>query len=424
MKPNKLDADAIAAAGRVLQGASRVADPFATAEIFPAEAYTGEDFWRFERWALFEKEWLCIGHVNQVPRSGDHFTITVLDEPLIVTRDEKGDIHVLSAICQHRGHPLMDGLDAPDKPGQCRHARLLLCPYHAWSYRLDGSLQAAPEMSQTATLEELRRTVRLPQLRHECFHGLIFITFDATAPPLAPSLKGLEPMISAYRMSDLAAMPASSLAARCNWKIYQENALEPYHTDVVHKASHNPAPANLSAFYDYHPGDGAIVTTTGFSEGTELFSADGAPQLPEIAGLSDEARSRVLFVAILPTLFLVMEAGQVLVNLVFPTGAETMTRVMFSLYPAEAIEAPQFSAVAKSHVDALEGIVAEDWATQEALQRGHASRFTPAGRLSWLEATIPQMNSWLVERYRSRLATVKTEGRLSGASDQNAELAQ
>ena len=403
MKSIRLDDRAVAAARRVLNGSDQVSDAFTTAEIFPAEAYTGADFWRFERWALFEKEWLCIGHVNQVPKPADHFTITVLDEPLIVTRDEGGTVHVLSAICQHRGHPLMDGLGASDDAGRCRNGRLLLCPYHAWSYRLDGQLQAAPEMERTASIEELRRTVRLPRLRHEIFHGLIFINFDADAPALAPSLSRLEPMIAAYRMGELMAAPSSSLAANSNWKIYQENSLEPYHTDVVHKASHNPAPANLSAFYDFKPGDGAIVTTTGFVEGTELFAADGAPKLPEVAGLSEEERGRVLFVAILPTLFLVMEAGQVLVNLVFPTGPETMTRVMFSLYPAEAVAAPDFLEVAQSHIEALKGIVAEDWATQEALQRGHASRFTPKGRLSWLETTIPQMNHWLVDRYRARL---------------------
>jgi phenylpropionate dioxygenase-like ring-hydroxylating dioxygenase large terminal subunit len=418
LKPTQPDDRAIAAARRVLRDSGHVADPFATAEIFPAEAYVGDDFWRFERWALFEKEWLCIGHANQVPKPADHFTITVLDEPLIITRDERGEVHVLSAICQHRGHPLMDGLDAPDEPGRCRNGRLLLCPYHAWSYRLDGSLQAAPEMDRTASIDELRRTVRLPRVRHEIFHGLIFINFDADAPALAPSLSRLEPIISAFRMGELMAAPSSSLAARSNWKIYQENSLEPYHTDVVHKASHNPAPANLSAFYAYEPGDGAIITTTGFNEGTELFAADGAQQLPEIPGVSAEERERVLFVAILPTLFLVMEAGQVLVNLVFPLGPETMTRVMFSLYPAEAIAAPQFSDVARSHIEALEGIVAEDWATQEALQRGHASRFTPKGRLSWLETTIPQMNHWLVERYRARLDDLDSKPPLASLSMQ------
>ena len=93
------DARALDAAKRVLEGSARVAEPFSRAEIFPAEAYTGEDFWRFERWAVFDREWLCIGHVKQAPNPGDHFTITMVGEPLIVTRDEVGELRVLSAIC-------------------------------------------------------------------------------------------------------------------------------------------------------------------------------------------------------------------------------------------------------------------------------------------------------------------------------------
>jgi phenylpropionate dioxygenase-like ring-hydroxylating dioxygenase large terminal subunit len=397
------DRQALAAAARVLAGSDRVADPFATAQIFPAEAYTGEDFWRFEKWALFEREWLCIGHVGQIPAPGDHFSIAIIGEPVIVSRDEGGGVNVFSAICQHRGHPLMDGLDAPATPGACRNAKLLMCPYHAWSYRLDGRLHAAPGMSQTASAEDLRQRIRLPPIRHTIFHGLIFINFSADAPPFGAGLDRMEAMIAGYGLDTLCATPASSIAIASNWKIYQENSLEPYHTDTVHKTSHNPAPAHLSAFYDYAPGDGAIITTTGFAQSAELFAADDQPSLPPIAGLDEAQNSRLLFIAVLPVLFLLFEPGSVLVTLALPQGAAQMTLTTFSLYPREALASPDFEAVSTAQAAALRVIVAEDVATQEALQRGHGSRFTPKGVLSWLEATIPQMNSWLVERYAAAL---------------------
>lgn len=395
------DAGALAAAQRVLKEAERVADPYATAEIFSAEAYTGEEFWRFERWALFEREWLCIGHVNQAARPGDHFTITVVGEPLLVTRDERGELRVLSAICQHRGHPLLDGLAAPGGVGECRNAKLLICPYHAWSYRLDGTLRAAPGMAQTAPLEELRRGIRLPQIRHTVVHGLIFINFSAEAAPLEPTLGKMNAMIEGYGLAELMPGPTATLAIQSNWKIYQENALEPYHTDVVHRSSHTAAPANLSAFYDYAPGDGAIMTTTGFAESSELFAPGGQAELPQIAGLNELQQSRILFVAVLPTLFLVFEPSSVLVTLALPHGPSAMTLVTFSLVPRATLDTPLCVETMAAQRAALAGIVQEDVTTQEALQRGHASRFTPKGRLSWLETTIPQMNGWLLERYRN-----------------------
>lgn len=409
------DASALAAARRVLSGAQKVADDHRTAEIFPAEAYTSEDFWRFERWAVFEREWLCIGHEKQIPGVGDYFTISVIDEPLVATRNEAGDIRVLSAICQHRGHPLFDGLAASAAPGPCGHTKRFVCPYHAWSYTLDGDLFAAPGMSRTASLEELRLRSHLPVIRHEIVEGLIFVNFDEHAPPLHPQLTKMRAMTEGFNLAGLVPMASTDTPIRSNWKIYQENSLEPYHTDVVHRTSHNPAPARLSAFYDYAPGDGAIITTTGFAADSELFAAPEQESLPQIPGLNVEQQGRLLFVAVLPTLFLLFEPGSVLVTLALPNGADEMTLRTFPLYPQGAVESPAFAASAAAQAVALKAIVAEDLVTQEALQRGHRSRFTPKGMLSWLEATIPQMNGWLVERYRAALSDAGEPAEASGS---------
>jgi hypothetical protein len=128
--------------------------------------------------------------------------------------------------------------------------------------------------------------------------------------------------------------------------------------------------------------------------------------LPTIAGLSEQQNSRLLFIAVLPLLFMVFEPGSVLVTLALPHDAETMTLHTFTLYPAAAATVEGFAATVQAQTAALRMILTEDIVTQEALQRGHRSRFTPAGTLSWLEATIPQMNQWLLERYRAALGRV------------------
>ena len=398
------DGSALAAARRLTKDADRVGDPYRTAELFPGEVYWDEDFWRFEKWALFEREWLCVGHIGQIPNPGDHFTITLTDEPLIVSRDSSGETRVLSAICQHRGHPLMDGLGKPEGGG-VQNAKLLICPYHSWSYKLDGSLMAAPGMRRTMGFDELRCKVRLPSIRHEVVEGLIFVNFDADAPPLGPRLTRLGDLIANFKLATLIpTKTASTGVIKSNWKIYQENSLEPYHTDVVHRNSHNPAPAHLSAFFEHSPDEAAIFTTTGFAATNELFASDGHPQLPGIEGLSEEQMGQILFVAVLPGLFLLFEPGSVLVTLALPRGADTMELLTFSLYTAEAMTVPGFVDIVAEQQAALITIVGEDLATQEALQRGHRSRFTPKGVLSWLETTIPQMNGWLLHRYRAALA--------------------
>ena len=133
--------------------------------------------------------------------------------------------------------------------------------------------------------------------------------------------------------------------------------------------------------------------------------------MPTLEGLSEEDNGRILFISVLPVLFLLFEPGSVLVTLALPDGPGHMHLTTFSLYSKAAVETPGFEAVAASQAAALQVIVGEDVATQEALQRGHQSRFTPKGTLSWLEATIPQMNGWLARRYRKALASAVTPSR-------------
>ncbi len=99
---------------------------FLSADTLPPQCYTSPQFYEFELEAIFCKEWVCLGHVHQIPRPGDYFTITIGDDPLIVVRDESGDVRVVSAVCRHRGMVLAEG------SGHCD--RLLVCPYHEWSY--------------------------------------------------------------------------------------------------------------------------------------------------------------------------------------------------------------------------------------------------------------------------------------------------
>jgi phenylpropionate dioxygenase-like ring-hydroxylating dioxygenase large terminal subunit len=324
---------------------------------------------------------------------------------VLIVRGLDGEITVMSAICQHRGHPLFEGLAEPADPSRCVNARYFVCPYHAWTYNLDGALRSAPAMRETTPLAVLREEIRLPRIRSEIFHGMIFINFDDAAPPLAPTLAKMDAEIANFRIADLVPTPMISAGVfDWNWKIYHENSLEPYHTDYVHKDSHNPAPANLSKFYPFSPGDGQVLTTTDFGpNAAELFDTEGQVQLPAIPGLTDEQRGRLLFISVMPVLFLVIEAGSVLVTMSLPRSAEQTELLFFSLFTKEALATPGFEAIYEQQGKMLQTIVGEDMLTQAALHRGHRSRFSPPGRFSWLEATIPQMNQWLLERYRRAL---------------------
>ena len=262
----------------------------ASAEILPREAYVSEQFFAFEKQAIFAREWLCIGHVNEVPNPGDYLPLTILEEPILLVRDDAGTVRVLSSICQHRGHPIVGGLMEHTPGTPCLHGTRLVCPYHNWTYGLDGRLIGAPGMQDTTPVSELRKHIRLPEIRSEIFHGLVFINFDADAEPLAPRLAKLDREFATYPVEQL--IPAHVFVAKdlhWNWKLHHENALEPYHTDYVHKGYHNAVPSQLTRFCDYEDGDGQVMRSTGFLiEDGDLFETKGR-RLPEVEGLTPRA---------------------------------------------------------------------------------------------------------------------------------------
>ena len=180
---------------RIVEQAQSCLRPVKDAEILPAEAYVSEQFWEFEKRTIFAREWLCVAHVNEVPNRGDYLPLTVIDEPVIIVRDEDGVVRVLSAICQHRGHPIVGGVAPLPPAGTCLNALRLVCPYHNWTYALDGKLIGAPSMNETTPIQELRQRVRLPELRSEIFHGLIFVNFNSDAAPAGTDVGETRPGI-------------------------------------------------------------------------------------------------------------------------------------------------------------------------------------------------------------------------------------
>jgi len=401
-----LDSDCISFARQVVEKAAGSIGPVETAHILPPEAYVSEQFWAFEKEMIFCREWLCVGHVNEVPNPGEHLPLNMLDEPIVLTRDESGQVHVLSAICQHRGHPIFAGLAQRAGDAPCLNGRSLVCPYHNWSYRLDGGLIGAPAMDDTTPVRMLRQQVRLPEIRSEVFHGLVFINFDADAAPLAPRLGKLERELATYPLHEL--VPAQVLALedlRWNWKIHHENAIEPYHTDYVHKGFHNAVPSQLTRFYPFDSGDGQVLRTTGFlSEGADLFEEHGSRRLPEIEGLTAEQRSRALFVSIMPNFFAVIQPSSVTMTTLNPHGAGSISSRRINLYPKAAVADPDFARISNEQFERNKILIAQDQATVIALQQAYHSRFAPRGRLARLETAIVQLNQWIVEKYRDALS--------------------
>jgi phenylpropionate dioxygenase-like ring-hydroxylating dioxygenase large terminal subunit len=395
----------IAHARRVVADAASSVGPVAKANILPADAYVSADFWAFEKQAIFGREWLCLAHVNEVPGPGDHLYLNMAGEPLVLVRDETRTVRVLSAICQHRGHPLAAGVAEDRRQARCSNAMRLVCPYHNWSYGLNGKLIGAPAMRETTPLAELRKKISLPEVRSAIFHGLVFVNFDRNAAPLAPSLSRVGAQLATYGLEEL--VPGHIWEQRnlgWNWKLHHENALEPYHTDYVHKGYHAAVPAVKTEFCPFEPGDGQVMRMTGFAESDgDLFEAEGTRRLPGLRGLTNEQNSRVMFVSFMPTAVAVFQPSFLTITFLNPTSAGTLDSRRVNLYTKEAVASPHFEQLRDEQFTYMKTIILQDQVTQVALQQAYQSRFTPRGTLSRLESALPQLNQWSLERYRRAL---------------------
>src|ERR1700730_17307342 len=171
-----------------------------TAETFPSGAkslpqkyFVSPEVFAKERAEIFSKEWLLVGHQSQIAKAGDYFLITIAGESIIVIRDSKFEIRGFYNVCRHRGTRL--------KEDACGHAAAIQCPYHAWTYGLDGRLIGAPHMDEVPGFDKADYSLRPVNLA--LWEGFIFINFDEDAMPLAEWFAPLNGKFSHWNMSIL-----------------------------------------------------------------------------------------------------------------------------------------------------------------------------------------------------------------------------
>jgi phenylpropionate dioxygenase-like ring-hydroxylating dioxygenase large terminal subunit len=388
----------------ILDALDTTSTDYTTARTMPADVYTSEEFYEFEKEAIFAKEWLCLGHVSQIPNEGDYFTMQVADEPLIVVRGNDGVVRAMSSICQHRGYPVK--ID-----GDTGNTKQFRCDYHYWAYGLDGQLVAAPEMTRTCPLQQLRAETALPQLKVEVWHGMIFANMDLDAEPLAPKLAKLAPEFEAYDVANLTMInPLEYKGQPWNWKGMHENALEPYHTSFVHMGYHDVAPASMAEFTEWDDADGQVMHPTNYRWMDAGFNPTGMAILPVFPGLSEDRRKRVMFASVLPTVFFALSPEQVFYFLITPESANKMTLRMGWLFPEVSLKSPGFQWAFEMQNAVNQVINDQDIYSNTRMQDGQRSRFTKRGRYSWQEGTLPQMNRWLTLRYLAHAKALGASG--------------
>ena len=362
----------------------------------PPQVFSDPDFFNFEMDAVWGHEWFCIGHVNEIPKAGDYYTISVGKDPLMIVRQQDGAVKVLANVCQHRGLLLAEGR------GNVRRIR---CPMHNWVYDLSGSLLTAPGLTEDPAFD--KKEVCLPVVRSEIWEGFLFITFDDSIAPLAPRLEGLKGQLHNYQMSTLkAAEPMTMDFNEWNWKQYMD---ECYHCLSLHGQSwgsmHKISAERLDEDTIYNDDANGITAYDLVSEFPDASpTKTGRAAHPILPMLTEEQRSRLPYITVAPNLLIVAMPDKVKFFLWLP---HTATQSWYSatwLYPESTIQDPAFKARWETEKEELYPVMVEDYTAWRRYQVGGESRFAPRGRLTQHERVIARYQTWLVDKYRKASA--------------------
>jgi phenylpropionate dioxygenase-like ring-hydroxylating dioxygenase large terminal subunit len=375
--------------------------PRAEASQLPREVYRSPEVLAWERTHLFEEAWVCVGREEDVPAPGDLLTTAIGDEPVLVGRDEDGGLRAFSNVCQHRGSMLV--LE-PAVSG----AERLVCPYHGWTYGLDGGLRAAPHMAEARGFD--RAACGLSPLGIGAMGGWIFVNVSGDAGSLEDYLDDFPPQLERFATGELRRVERREYDVAANWKALSENYQECYHCPSIHPELVEVTPYRSGRDEDSRgPWLGGPMD---LAEGCTTMTRSGTSDRPPIPGVPEEDLRRVYYFTVLPNLWISGHPDYVMTHTVWPAAPDRTRIVCEWLFHPSQIAAPGFDPT--DAVEFWDLVNGQDWAACERVQRGLAGRGFRGGRYSDMEGTIHRLAGMFARSYLTgRVARADAEGPIS-----------
>ena len=315
----------------------------------PASWYLSPELFAWERERVFLRTWQAVGRLDQVSQPGEYFSGCVAEYPYVVLRDGEGALRAFHNVCRHHAAQVCAGAGRLDE---------LTCPYHGWTYRLDGRLTRAPHLGRNDVFDRDRFSLKPAAV--EAWGPLVFICLGDDPPPLAAQLAGLTPRLEAMRTSDLHFVARRAYDIRCNWKVYVDNYLDGgYHVAVLHKA--------LAGQLDLG------TYTTEIFDRLSIQSCKTPEQAPSDAGgdFAERLGSEALYAFVYPNLMLNRYGTILDTNWVVPLGTNR-TQVVFDYYFLDT-EGPQAQEFISRSIAASHRVQEEDVSICESVQTGLGS---------------------------------------------------
>ncbi len=351
----------------------------------PARVYTDPAWYRRELERIHLEMWLYAGRADRIPRPGDYFLFPIADAEVLVLRDERGQVRAFHNVCRHRGTRLCSE-QRGSLPGRIR------CPYHAWTYRLDGTLAQAPHMEKVRGF--LEADYPLGPVAVATWAGNVFINLSPRPVPFAEHLADLDRRFANYAMDELRVADHRRYEVRANWKLIVQNYHECLHCPTAHpqlnRVSHYlsgenepPQPTYLGSRMDLREG----VTT--------LSTSVQARRRP-LPRLEPHELRTVHYYAILPNMLINLHPDYVVTFRFDPRGVDRTDIECEWLFHESEVQRPGFDP--SDAVDFWDLTNRQDWELSDLAQAGIRSRGYRPGPYSNREEMLAAFDRWVVER--------------------------
>lgn len=368
----------------------------------PNEVFTSPDFFELERQTLFSHSWVFVACLSDVPNIGDRIPVDVAGNPLFVIRDTKGEVRAFHNVCPHRGARIV-----PER--NCAPA--IVCPYHAWTFALEGDLQVRPHFHGPGQhdngCENLGSNINLQEARTSQWGDWLFVNLDGKAIPFDDYIVAIKREWAEYDLSNIVHAHSLTVDYECNWKLAMENFSDFYHVFKVHPVLDNSLSdhkrrATLC--------EGAVMhNETWTHDGHSTISTmDNAPCLPDLGAPVVDNQRRTVFAVVFPNCALNIHHSDVQFSY-FEALAPGLTRLHRHFYfLGTAATESRYSTVRDRLYEDWETVLREDESVCRLIQEGRKSRAYDGGRFApeWDEGT----------RHFHRLVAKSVNLNLSGKS--------
>ncbi len=355
--------------------------PLLEASGLPPGCYTSAEFYQREVERIFRQHWQFVGREEQLLEIGSYFCYDGPAGPVIILRSSDDKIMAFANSCRHRGARLLNG------SGDCSR---IVCPYHAWTYQLDGRLTGTPGMQQTIDFESA--DFPLLELSVASWSGFIFIHYQASPPAFADHLGNMPASFDDHAASQMRFVGKLDFDINCNWKLLAENSLEAYHTGSVHRETLG---AQRSSPIDTRGNWIGLLVEDEHSVGT--LQGEASP-LPYIDGLGEEAMAGAYFTLLYPSTQLVFAQDCIWWLAFTPLAVDRTHLSIGACFPASTCDLDGFDEKLKTYFERWQRATAEDNAICEQQQQGQASERRPSGRYAASEFAVHAFDNWVIDQ--------------------------